>query len=141
MGNEPIMTLEQKETHITLYAFEERLEKLEEGTGFLKRKVDEEISILKEMIQRAEKRYWDCRRQSMQQLVCPECGNGNELRVIEDVRIERNLGDVTTMTTEYLDVVKDSEDHYREVGVECRNCHWSCGGGNWKQQLKGVVVK
>jgi hypothetical protein len=60
MSNE--LTVEQKQTHITLYALEERLEKLEEGTGFRKSKVDEEISILKEMIQQAEKKYWDCRR-------------------------------------------------------------------------------
>lgn len=56
------LTREQKETHITLYALEERLEKLEQGTGFRKSKVDDEISIVKEMIQTAEKKYWDCRR-------------------------------------------------------------------------------
>lgn len=73
-------------------------------------------------------------------LVCPSCGHNDELHLIEDVQVERKLGEVTDTHIEYLDVVQGSEDCYREVGIECKRCRWSYLGVNWRKSLKGVVV-
>lgn len=74
-------------------------------------------------------------------LVCPGCGHGDELHLLEDVRVERKVGEVTDEHTEYLDLDPESEDNFREVGVTCRRCNFTYEDPNWKRALKGVVVK
>jgi protein-arginine kinase activator protein McsA len=75
----------------------------------------------------------------MKHLVCPGCGHGDELHLLEDVRVERKIGEVMPEHTEYLDLDPESQDNFREVGVTCRCCGFTYKGENWKQALKGVV--
>jgi protein-arginine kinase activator protein McsA len=73
-------------------------------------------------------------------LICPCCGQDDELHLIETVVVERKLGEVTTNHTEYLDLIKDSEDEFTEIGITCHRCDFTYKGSDWKSSLKGVVV-
>lgn len=80
------------------------------------------------------------------ELVCPQCHHGDELRCIENARVERKLGSVTTLITEHLDLVPqepafgDNEIaeyviDFFEIGVHCERCGFQHIGDDWKKVL------
>lgn len=86
------------------------------------------------------------------ELVCPRCLHGDELRLIENARVERKLGSVTTLITEHLDLVKQDDNpvatdfnscviDYFEIGVSCERCGFQHIGDDWKKVLvKGEAI-
>lgn len=68
-------------------------------------------------------------------LACPNCEHGDELALLENVRVHRELGEVTTNHTEYLDLINPEDDEYREVGIECGRCKFAHVGDDWKAVL------
>lgn len=82
------------------------------------------------------------------QLVCPKCLHGDELRLIESARVERKLGWVQPEVVEYLDLVEQDDvdgptmTHfskfvidYFEIGVRCERCGFIHIGDDWKAVL------
>jgi hypothetical protein len=80
------------------------------------------------------------------ELLCPRCNHGDELRLIENARVERQLGSVTTLITEYRDLVQQDFAldpagfnacviDFFEIGVSCDRCGFTHIGDDWKKVL------
>lgn len=76
----------------------------------------------------------------MKQLVCPNCEEAHGLFLIETVKLERRVPDVTDEHIEYGETEIERMSDFEEIGVKCEHCDFSYEGEDWRKQLKGVVV-